>query len=67
MRNSVCPIDQWTARTYKTECVASFFSAVGSMLFSFNGEHAKFAWALFFVSELHVRWNGISQTFFSAS
>lgn len=37
-------------RRKKTECVASFFSAVGSMLLSFNGEHAKFAWVLFFVS-----------------
>ncbi len=37
-------------RRNKTECVASLFSAVGSMLLSFNGENAKFAWVLFFMS-----------------
>lgn len=37
-------------RRNKMECLASFFGAVGSMLLSFNGEHAKFAWIIFFVS-----------------
>lgn len=37
-------------RRNKMECVASFFSATGSMLLSFNGEHAKYAWIFFFVS-----------------
>jgi hypothetical protein len=37
-------------RRNKMEGVASFFGAVGSMLLSFNGEHAKFAWIIFFVS-----------------
>src|SRR3989344_7349088 len=37
-------------RRNKMECVASFFSAMGSMLLSFNGEHAKYAWIIFFVS-----------------
>lgn len=37
-------------RRNKMECAASLFGAMGSMLLSFNGEHAKFAWVIFFVS-----------------
>lgn len=37
-------------RRNKMECLASFFSAMGSMLLSFNGEHAKYAWIIFLVS-----------------
>ena len=49
-------------RRNKMECVASFFSAMGSMLLSFNGEHAKYAWIIFLVSNAMFN-NALTQSF----